>query len=57
MHMSFYSFFITGLTWNALGQYFYDSLQISRLEEISLIDYYEMVFHLEQILWHPFLMH
>ena len=29
---------------DALGQYFYDSLQISRLEDISLNDYYQMGF-------------
>ena len=28
------------------GQYFYDSLQISRLEDISLISYYQMGFGL-----------
>ena len=31
---------------DALGQYFYDSLQISRLEDISLINYYQMGFAL-----------
>ena len=31
---------------DALGQYFYDSLQISKLENISLIDYYQMGFSL-----------
>ena len=29
---------------DALGQYFYDSLQISRLEDLSLNDYYQMGF-------------
>ncbi len=31
---------------DALGQYFYDSLQISRLQDISLINYYQMGFAL-----------
>ena len=31
---------------DALGQYFYDSLQISRLKDISLINYYQMGFTL-----------